>query len=72
MSQSRLSFAPLLLHGDLVPPGARAALRSAYAAPEANRADLLHSAARVLARETDLDCGDVRELVGLSADFSCG
>jgi hypothetical protein len=72
MSQSRLSFAPLLLHGDLVPEGAREALRSAYAAPLESRDDLLRSAASVLARETDLECHDVRELVGLSADFSCG
>ncbi len=72
MKESRLSFAPLLLHGDLVPEGTRDALRSAYAAPEDARDDLLRDAARVFARETDLECTDVRELVGLGADFSCG
>ncbi len=72
MKESRLSFAPLLLHGDLVPEGTRDALRSAYAVAEDARDDLLRDAARVLARETDLECSDVRELVGLEADFSCG
>lgn len=71
MKESRWSFAPLLLHGDLVPEGTRDALRSAYAVPEEEREGLLRSAAHLLARETDLECTDVRELVGLESDFVC-
>jgi hypothetical protein len=61
------SIAPLLVYGDLVPADARALLRDAMAAPEPARTPLLESAARILHRETALDCADARELVGLPA-----
>jgi hypothetical protein len=65
------SLAPLLLHSDDVPADARAALREAHEAPVAYRTALLESAARILYREVDLDCGDARELVGLPTIGSC-
>jgi len=66
------SVAPLLLHSDQVPATARHALRAAYDAPVDERTPHLESAARILHRELDLDCLDARELVGLSAEGSCG
>jgi len=60
-----MSVALLLLHGTLVPEPARDALKAAYEAPVEHRRALLENAARVLYRETDLDCRDARELVGL-------
>jgi hypothetical protein len=59
------SFAPLLVHSEAVPPSARAALRAALESPD--REAELEAAARVLYLETDLECRDVRELVGLEA-----
>jgi len=44
----------------------------AYDAPIEERTPHLESAARILHRELDLDCVDARELVGLSAEGSCG
>jgi hypothetical protein len=61
------SVAPLLLHSDQVPLTARHALRAAYDAPLEERLPLLESAARILHRELDLNCGDARELVGLAS-----
>ena len=49
------SLAPLLLHHEAVPHRAREALREGD----------LEEAARILFSETDLECRDVRELVGL-------
>jgi hypothetical protein len=66
------SVAPLLLHTDQIPATARYALRAACDAPIEERTSHLESAARILHRELDLDCDDARELVGLSADGSCG
>jgi hypothetical protein len=60
-----MPLALLLIHGTLVPEPAREALKAAYEAPAGERRALLESAARVLHRETNLDCTDVRELVGL-------
>jgi hypothetical protein len=60
------SVAPLLLHSDLVPAGARDELRAAYAAPERERTRHLELAARILHHEAALDCPDARELVGLA------
>jgi hypothetical protein len=60
------SLAPLLIHHPAVPEAAREALSSAVIAPPAERQTQLENAARILYRETDLDCSEVRELVGLS------
>lgn len=65
-----ISVATLLIHDEHVPARARAALREAYASGEPSK-PLLESAAHVLFHETDLDCRDVRELVGLSEDGGC-
>lgn len=66
------SVAPLLLHSDHVPLTARHALRAAYDAPMEERISHLESAARILHHELDLNCVDARELVGLTAQSSCG
>lgn len=65
------SVAPLLIHSNAVPEGARAALREATSGPTERREAALQSAARILFRETDLDCGEVRDLVGLPQDETC-
>ncbi|HEX4512719.1 MAG TPA: hypothetical protein VH054_04260 [Polyangiaceae bacterium] len=64
------SLAPLLVHHEGVSEIARVALRSATLAPPESRGEALEHAARVLYEETDLECRDVRELVGL-ADGTC-
>jgi hypothetical protein len=64
------SLAPLLVHHEGVPAAAREALRSATLAPPESRPEALEHAARVLYEETDLECRDVRELVGLT-DGAC-
>lgn len=63
----RFSVAPLLIHSDAVPAEARDALLAASDASLEEKARALEVAARVLYHETDLDCRDARELVGLSA-----
>jgi hypothetical protein len=65
------SMARLLLHSDQTPAQAREAIQAAYAAPEDRRGELLESAARILHRETQLDCADVLELVDLPPEGSC-
>lgn len=63
----KLSLLPLLIHHDEVPAAARAALRAldrAGGGDDERRAHL-ETAARALCRETELDCADARELVGL-------
>ncbi|MBS1150828.1 MAG: hypothetical protein H6Q89_2526 [Myxococcaceae bacterium] len=65
------TMAPLLMHSDSVPPAAREALKQAYLGPQEHRDAHLESAARLLCRETELDCGEARELLGLP-DGSCG
>ncbi|MEO8553519.1 MAG: hypothetical protein ABI678_26275 [Kofleriaceae bacterium] len=69
-----LSVAPLLLHSDSIPEGARLALRDAFARPEDERPALLANVARILYREADLECSDALELLGLSVDtdLPCG
>jgi plasmid stability protein len=62
------SIAPLLVHSQAVPAEAREALRAAAAAPPDQRKVALESAARTLYRHTDLECGDVRDLFGLSSE----
>jgi hypothetical protein len=66
----RFSMAPVLIYSESVPPAARSALKSAYEASPGDRRERLESAARILYAETDLDCQDARELVGLS-DGGC-
>jgi hypothetical protein len=66
------SITPLLLHSDAVPLRARAALRAAFASPPAERSPHLESAARILYQESNLDCGDARELVGLPSTGGSG
>jgi hypothetical protein len=65
------SIAPLLLHSYAMPAKARDALLAANLAPAERRRTELESAARVLHQETGLDCGDVRELVGLHGAGAC-
>lgn len=67
------SMGSLLIHSDGIPPGARDALRAAHRAGGGERrGEMLESAARVLHRETGLDCRDARELVDLAPDGCCG
>jgi hypothetical protein len=63
-----LSVAPLLLHSEAIPEGARLALRDAFARTEDERPALLANVAKILYREADLDCDDALELLGLSGD----
>jgi hypothetical protein len=67
-----LSVAPLLLHSENIPEGARLALRDAFTRPEDERPALLANVARILYREAELDCSDALELVGLSSASPCG
>ena len=67
-----LSFAPLLLHSESIPAVARRALLAAQESSLEERTSHLEAAARSLYRELKLDCGDARELVGLSDAGSCG
>jgi hypothetical protein len=66
-----LSMAPLLMHSEHVPAEAREALRAAYEGAPEDRSERLESAARILAEQTDLECSDVLELVGLAVDEDC-
>lgn len=60
-----LSMAPILMHSPDVPAEIRAALRDAYAGEPSEREDRLRSVAHAMVASLDLDCADVRELVGL-------
>jgi hypothetical protein len=66
------TMVPLLMHSDAVPAVARDALKAAYSAPPERRDAELLSAVRVLYRETDLDCGEAKDLVGLTSCATCG
>lgn len=70
MSVSTFSMASLLAYDDLVPTRVREALRAASSAPADEKEASLTSAARLLYRETGVDCADARELLGL-APGSC-
>lgn len=65
-------MAPLLVHSPDLPSGVRAALREAFADSS------LDVAARILYANSDVDCADARELVGIETDAgaaydcSCG
>lgn len=60
-----LNLSELLIHSEAVPRRAREALRAASFAPPERRKAELESVARILLRETDLDCCDTRDLLGL-------
>ena len=60
-----LSMAPLLIHSTDIPLHVREALRSAISAEPDQRASRLESAAFLLHQELELECADVRELMGL-------
>ena len=62
-----LSMATLLIHDPDLPASVREAIQAAHASRPETREDLLAEAARLLYRETALECADVRELVGLSS-----
>lgn len=59
------SLVPLLLHNADLPANVREALHAAQISEPEDREDRLVVAARLLHRETQLECADVRELVGL-------
>jgi hypothetical protein len=65
----KLSMASLLIHDEQVPTPVRDALRAVHDAAPEHRSARLESAARILHRETGLECSDVWELVGLQ---DCG
>ena len=65
-------MASLLIYDELVPVTVRDALKAALAAPSHERQAGLASAATLLHRETGIDCGDVRELMGLNEAYACG
>jgi hypothetical protein len=60
------SLASLLVFEEDVPASARRALFAAIHAPASERLGHLEAAARALSHETQLDCSDARELVGLT------
>jgi hypothetical protein len=62
-----LSLTPLLMHSEYVSAEARNALRLAHSAPPEQRTQALEAAARLLFREADVSCRDVREIVGLDS-----
>lgn len=64
-SDPGFSILPLLIHSRAVSPGARSALQAAQVSPPEHRVQALKSAARVLHRETGLECRDALEIVGL-------
>jgi hypothetical protein len=66
-----ISMAPLLMHSEQVPATVREAIRRAYEAPPEHRGARFESAARILYQETDLECGDILELVGLPPEGNC-
>jgi hypothetical protein len=60
-----LSLTSILIHSEAVPEEAKTALRAAHEAPPSGREEQLEQAARTLYHSTDLECGEVRDLVGL-------
>ena len=59
------SIAPMLIHSSDISPRVRAAIADAYSAAPDQRTTQLEAAARLLHRDTGLECEDVRELIGL-------
>jgi hypothetical protein len=66
-----MTMIPLLLHHEDVPDAAREALAAAGRAAPDSRAAQLERAASALFRETELECAEARELVGLPRAGSC-
>jgi hypothetical protein len=67
----QFNLVPLLIHSPDVPAAAREALRAAYEGPPQGRTAGLESAARLLHRETPLDCAEARSVVGLPPGGNC-
>lgn len=65
------SIAPLLIHNEGIPLAARRALEAATFGPVEDRTAQLETAARAIYAETDLNCTDVREIVGLDTCGGC-
>jgi hypothetical protein len=65
------SLAPLLIHNPAIPARAREALRAGTSGPPEQRYKELELAARVIYRETELDCTEARDLVGLPDPGCC-
>ena len=63
-----MSMIPLLMVSDSISPAARDALREVTKAPPEQRAAKRMAAARVLFSETDLDCTEVKDLMGFDRD----
>lgn len=61
-----LSMAPLLLHSTDISLDVREVLRSAISAEPNERESRLQTAAVLLHQELELECADIRELIGLS------
>lgn len=72
MAKDGFSLAALLVHSNAIPRETRQALMAASVAPPEQRDAELESAAHFLYRDTELDCRDARELLGLSSNGSCG
>jgi hypothetical protein len=60
------SMASLLIHSEVVPQAARAALAAAQRSSPDGRQRLLESAARILHDDAGVPCVDALELVGLT------
>lgn len=64
------SMTPLLMHSPDLSISVREALAAAYNADPEDRAEHLQLAAQLLRHETQLECSDVKELIGMP-DGSC-
>ncbi len=65
------SMIPLLLYSDELSTEVRALLRAASDSPPERRDAQLLSAARLMYRDTQLECSEVLELVGLPLAGDC-
>lgn len=64
------SMIPLLMNSDSISAAAREALRAVIKAQPEQRTEARKEAARILFAETELECGEVKDLVGLDRDLS--
>lgn len=69
MAGMSFSMVPLLAHSPHVPE--KGALRAALGSSPGQRRHLLETAVRILHRESNVDCADARELVGLPSPGAC-